>query len=83
MTAAGRHGGATGPTEMGRDPEGNDPAETASADGIVSVRLGQSEFGAELESAGGGPPSSRGHLVLKAVCTHDRRTNKLMRPRKG
>ena len=42
MTAARGHGGATRPTEMGRDHEGDDPAETASADGIVSVCLGPS-----------------------------------------
>jgi hypothetical protein len=61
MTAAGGHGGATRPTEMGRDHEGNDKPETASADGIVSVCLGRSEFGAELRICGRRFDSSRGH----------------------
>ena len=39
----------------------NDPAETASADGIVSVCLGLSGFGAELRICGRRFDSSRGH----------------------
>jgi hypothetical protein len=46
---------------MGRDHEGDDPAETASADGIVSVCLGLSGVrGRTSKSAGGGstPPGA-------------------------
>ena len=55
------HAGATRPTEIGRDHEGDDPAETASADGIVSVCLGPSGFGPELRICGRRFDSSRGH----------------------
>jgi hypothetical protein len=64
MTVAGGHGGATRPPEMGRDHEGNDKPETASADGIVSVCLGPSGFGAELRICGRRFDSSRGHLAF-------------------
>jgi hypothetical protein len=46
---------------MGRDHEGNDKPETASADGIVSVCLGRSQFGAELRICVRWFDSTRGH----------------------
>jgi hypothetical protein len=73
MTAGG-HGGATRPTEMGRDHEGDDPAETASTDVIVSVGLGLSGLGPELRICGRRFDSSRGHSdrSSKAAVAQDR-----------
>ena len=64
MTAAGGHGGATRPTEMGRDHEGDDRAETAPTDRIVSVGLGLSGLGPELRICARWFDSSRGHFAL-------------------
>jgi hypothetical protein len=60
MTAAGGHGGATRPTEMGRDHERNDQAETPGTSGMISVVSACLDSGPNFESASGGstPPGT-------------------------
>ena len=60
MTAGG-HGGATRPTEMGRDHRGDDQPETPRTSGMISVGLGPSGLRPELRICGRRFDSSRGH----------------------
>ena len=60
MTAGG-HGGATRPTEMGRDHRGDDQPETPRTSGMISVGLGLSGLRPELRICGRRFDSSRGH----------------------